>query len=90
MSGKTIIIEILIHVFWLSKAFLKAAYANYIQMHQHYDIIKSERKKKGQIPLSQMRFHASRLEQLACSLHIIVISMMGKFQDRDEESQWGQ
>lgn len=65
------------HIFWYSKVFLKAVYANYIQMHQHYDIIKSERKKTSQIPLSQMRFQVSMLEQLACSLHIIVISMMG-------------
>lgn len=77
MSGKTIIIEILIHVFWYSKAFLKTVYANYIQMHQHYDIIKSERKKTSRIPLSQMRFHVSMLEQLAYSLNIIIIPKIG-------------
>lgn len=77
MSGKTIIIEILIQVFWYSKAFLKTAYANCIQMHQDYDIIKSERKKTSQIPLSQIRFHVSMIEQLASSLYVIVISIMG-------------
>lgn len=76
MSGKTIITDILIHVFWYCKAFFKTAYANYVQMHQYYDNIKSERKKKNQILLSRMRFHAAMLEQLACSLHITVMSMM--------------